>query len=148
MLLQPQNASHILGCTERSMTSRLREVILPLYSALVRPHLEYCIQFWSPQDMRGMEMLDQVHTRPIEMSVGLEHLPYGDRLRELELFSLEKRRLQGVLKPAIQFLKETYGKFYTVKVLRHWNRLPSEVVGAPSLEAFKTRLGRALSNLV
>ena len=39
-------------------------------------------------------------------------------------------------------------KFFTVRVVRHWNRLPSEVVDAPSLEAFKARLDGALSNLV
>ncbi|KFQ34374.1 hypothetical protein N332_05495, partial [Mesitornis unicolor] len=39
-------------------------------------------------------------------------------------------------------------KFFTVRVMRHWNRLPREVVDAPSLEVFKARLDRALSNLV
>ena len=39
-------------------------------------------------------------------------------------------------------------KFFTVRVVRHWNRLPREVVDAPSLEAFKARLDGALSNLV
>ncbi|KFW65286.1 hypothetical protein AS28_02206, partial [Pygoscelis adeliae] len=38
--------------------------------------------------------------------------------------------------------------FFTVKVVRHWNRLPREVVDAPSLEAFKARLDEALSNLI
>ena len=112
---------------------------------------------------------------------GLEHLSYEDRLRELGLFSLEKRRLCGDLLAAFQNLKGAYKKdgdkffskaccgrtrsngfklsegrfrldigkkFFTMRVMKHWNRLSGEVVDTPSLETFKVRLDGALSNLV
>ncbi|GAB0176432.1 mitochondrial enolase superfamily member 1 [Grus japonensis] len=113
----------------------------------------------------------------MKMIRGLEHLSYEDRLRKLGLFSLEKRRLQGVLRPAFQYLKKAGGglftraysdrtrgngfklkdssfrldirkKCFTVGVVRHWNRLPRQAVDAPSLDVFKARLDGALGKLV
>jgi len=69
--LTAQKASCILGCIKRSVTSRSREVILPLYSALMRTYLE----LWSPQHRKHMDLLDRVQRRATKMIRGMEHIP-------------------------------------------------------------------------
>ncbi|KFO92628.1 hypothetical protein N320_02390, partial [Buceros rhinoceros silvestris] len=165
--LAAQKANHILGCIKRSVARRSREVVLPLYSTLVRAHLEHCVQPWSPLHKKNMDLLEQVQKRAAKVIRSLEHLPYEERLRELGLFSLEKGRFPQTLawlsiKGAYKtdgdslFSKACCNKtrgdgfklkegrfrldirktFFTIRVAKHWHRLPREVVDTSSQESF------------
>ena len=99
-----KKALRMLGAIYRNVTYKSADVITKLYCAFVRPHLEYCVQAWSPTYEKDCWLLERVQKRATKMVKGLQNLQYEDRLKSLNMFSLKYRRLRGDLIEVFKFV--------------------------------------------
>ena len=155
--------NQMLCWISRNLISREKFLMLRVYKALIRPHLEYCVQLWNPAAEHGnwslilrIESVQRRFTRMIE-EVGL--LPYSERLQILQLTTIAERRSMGDL---IEVYKASKGlsqltgvsnfsrsglkinrirrNFINERVMLSWNKLPIDVKMASSLNMFKSNL--------
>ena len=87
--------NQVLGMIRRNITYKEKSLIIPLYKAIVRPHLEYCIQAWNPHLRKDVDMLEKIQRRATKLIPELRDLTYEERLKECGLTTLETRRVRG-----------------------------------------------------
>ena len=105
-LLAKNKANLLLGTISRIVSYKSAEVISKVYRAYVRPHLEYCIQFWSSTNVKDADMLERIQRAATKMIPSLRKLSYEERLKRLGMFSLRYRRLRDNM---IEVFKMIYG---------------------------------------
>lgn len=92
-----KKSQKLIGYIKRQFKYRNKDVVLQLYTSLVRPHLEYAVQFWSPSLQKDISRLEAVQARATKLIPSIRQLGYQRRLNRLNLYSLETRRLRGQL---------------------------------------------------
>ena len=76
--LAAKRANRVLGYIKHSIAGQSKEVTVPLYTALVRPHVEYCVQFWVPQYKKDIKLLECAQRRVTKMVKGFEGKTYEE----------------------------------------------------------------------
>ena len=175
-------ANSVIGMLKRSFKYWNCKTFKQLYTSLVRPHLEYCSAVWNPHLKRDINKLEKVQRRATKLVPSIRNLSYEERLKKLDLQSLEERRVRGDL---IQYFKlykgfnrinwfhtlvpqhslsmdgpaggirggkhrltkqvtklDSRANFLSNRIVNEWNKLPSEVIEAISINQFKNRLDK------
>ncbi|KAG0420557.1 hypothetical protein EQH57_0097 [Dictyocoela roeselum] len=85
----------MMGMISRTISYKNKDSTVKIYNAIVRPHLEYSVQFWSPCLRKDVIKLKNVQRIATKLIPSLRNKSYEDRLGELNLYSLVKRRVRG-----------------------------------------------------
>ena len=92
-----KKANQMLGMIQRTITNKNKRILLLMYKSLVRPHLAYAVQAWSPHQLGHIRLIEGVQRRFTRMIPELKSLTYEARFKRLNLTTLEIRRIRGDL---------------------------------------------------
>ena len=90
-----KTANRVLEFIVRNFRYKNKELILPLYKSLFRPHLEHAVQFWSPHLRRDIDKMEKIQRRATKMIREIWNHSYHQQIQDLDLISLVQRRLRG-----------------------------------------------------
>ena len=128
-----KKANKIIGLIGRAFEYKSKNTILTLYTSLVRPLLEYCVQAWCPYYQKDIEKLERVQRRVTKMIPRLRSKSYEERLEELNLFPLSQRRLRGDLIQAFKIIKGIdnmdCSKYFTIDLSNYTRGNGCKIVG-------------------
>ena len=162
----------------RSFVHLDKDMFKLLFVSVVRPHLEYGATLWNPMKKSYVNMIENVQRRATKRIPGMSELAYDERLKLLDMPTLEYRRYRGDMIELYKLFHDHYTiassrqlieslandttrqsqrnhrftiykdrcqksvrrSFFKCRTTDQWNNLPSYVVDAPSLNAFKNRL--------
>jgi len=131
-----------------------KEDFMVIYKAYIRPHLEYCVQAWSPHLIKDKDCLEQIQRWATRLVKGLKKLTYEDRLKQLGIYSLEKPALdtyglrghsQKLFKPRCRTTARK--TFFSNRIIEQWYRLSQHVIDSSSVNVFKNRLDEAWEDM-
>jgi hypothetical protein len=158
-------ARRIIGMVRRNFRRLDKEDFLLLYKTYIRPHIEYCVQAWSPYLVKDIDTLERVQKAATNLVPSLKKFNYQERLNILGLTTLQLRRTRGDMietyklitkKEKIDFNQffrlatndhylRGYSKrknFFSQRIVNDWNKLPQHVVDAPNVNTFKNLIDR------
>lgn len=90
-----KKANRRIGLIKKGFDCLDKVMFMNLYPVLIRPLLEYCVQVWSPYLQRDIDILERAQRRATKIVPALRNLPYEERLRRLNLTTLEEERVRG-----------------------------------------------------
>ena len=134
-----RKANNVMGILRRSFTHLNEEMFLLLFKAMVRPHLEYAVAAWAPHLRRHIDKLESVQRRATKQVPGLGTLSYQERLKKLNLPSLEFRRMRGDIIEVFKILSGKYDinyqDFFQLQQAPHNTRGHTKKVTKPSINS-------------
>lgn len=116
---QIKKARGISAMILRSITGRTRDILIPLYTAIIRPNIEYANVVWNPYKRKDIDRVERVQRQFTKKIEGLSKLSYTDRLEKIKLPSLEYRRLRGELIEVYKITHDVYDPLTTTNLLNY-----------------------------